>query len=120
MAETLSMDMVNALEQLLKEKAADWLWKGATVSNVVEKLSVFDHFLTYIGNIDLLAALFVPNRALFTLRVSDNVLVIELTLNFILLFHLVECLYVKVRVIQAKDFKSKLSSILVKGLLNLA
>ena len=119
MREALGVDVVDTLEHLLEEVTADGLSEGARVGNVVEKLTSWDHFLSDVGNLDLLSTLLVPNCVLLEFKVFDDVLVVELGGGIDLLLQELEGLVIEVRVVQAEDFQGVLRAILGSSELNL-
>ena len=85
MGETLGMDVVNRLDQLLGIVSDDALLEGARIRNVIEKLTPMHQLTDNVGDLNLLAIFLVPHGVLIELIVLYNVLVVEClhTLNLV-------------------------------------
>lgn len=77
MSETLCVDVVNGLDELLGVVAHNSLVEGAGVGDVVEQLTAMDKLANDVGNLDLSATLFVPDSILVKLEIFHDMLVVE-------------------------------------------
>ena len=77
MGETLGVDVVDGLDQLLGVVAHDALLERARVRHVVEELATVDQLADDVGDGDLISILLVPDGVLVELEVLDDVLVVE-------------------------------------------
>jgi len=76
-SETLCVDVVNGLDELLGVVAHNSLVEGARVGDVVEQLTAMDKLANDVGNLDLSATLFVPDSILVKLEIFHDMLVVE-------------------------------------------
>ena len=77
MSETLCVDVVNGLDELLGVVAHNSLVEGARVGDVVEQLTAMDKLANDVSNLDLSATLFVPDSILVKLEIFHDMLVVE-------------------------------------------
>lgn len=77
MSETLCVDVVNGLDELLGVIAHNSLVEGAGVGDVVEQLTAMDKLANDVSNLDLSATLFVPDSILVKLEIFHDMLVVE-------------------------------------------
>ena len=77
MSESLCVDVVNGLDELLGVVAHNSLVEGARVGDVVEQLTAMDKLANDVGNLDLSATLFVPDSILVKLEIFHDMLVVE-------------------------------------------
>lgn len=77
MGETLGVDIVDGLDQLLGVVAHDALLERPRVRHVVEELATVDQLADDVGDGDLISILLVPDGVLVELEVFDDVLVVE-------------------------------------------
>ena len=77
MRETLGVNVVDRLDQLLGVVPDDALLEGARVGHVVEKLATVDQLADDVGDLDLLTIFLVPDGILIELVVLDHMLMIQ-------------------------------------------
>lgn len=77
MGETLGVDIVDGLDQLLGVVAHDALLERPRVRHVVEELATVDQLADDVSDGDLISILLVPDGVLVELEVFDDVLVVE-------------------------------------------
>ena len=77
MGETLGVDIVDGLDQLLGVVAHDALLERPRVRHVVKELATVDQLADDVSDGDLISILLVPDGVLVELEVFDDVLVVE-------------------------------------------
>lgn len=77
MRESLRVNVVNSLDELLGVVAHNLFVEGARVGNIVEELATMDKFAHDVGNLHLLTILLVPDGAFIELEVFDDMLVVK-------------------------------------------
>ena len=105
--ETLSVDVVNRLDQLLRVVTHNALIEGARVGYVVEELTTVDKLADDVGDLDLLAILFLPDGVLVEFVILDDVLVVEGLHRLNLVLQQLEGPLAELWVIQTEDFDGK-------------
>lgn len=75
--ESLSVNVVDGLDELLGVVAHNLLVEGARVGNIVEELASMDKLAHDVSNLHLLTILFVMDGAFIELEVFDDMLVVE-------------------------------------------
>ena len=119
MGETLGVDIVDGLDQLLGVVAHDALLERARVCHVVEELATVDQLADNVGDLHLLAILLVPRRTLVELEVLDDVLVVQRLDRLHLIAQQLEGALVELWVIQSENLDGKLGTLRVRAQLDL-
>lgn len=112
MGESLRVDVVHRLNELLGVVSDDSLVEGARVGYIVKQLTTVDKFADNVGYLDLVTVLFVPHGILIELEILHNVLVIQSLNRLDLISQQLESSGVEVWVIKSEDLYGIFSTIL--------
>lgn len=110
--ESLCVDVMHRLNELLGVVSDDSLVEGARVGDIVKQLATVDKFTDNVGYLDLITALFVPHGILVKLEILHNVLVIQSLNRLDLVSQQLESSGVEIWVIKSEDLNGIFSTIL--------
>ena len=119
MCNTISVHVVDCLQKLFEVVAADFLWEGTSVSDIIEEFSAGNLFLHDIGNSFRLLAVHLKLRALFRFHAAHHVFVNQPRGCVELLEHVLQCLLTCPRVAMVKNLDGYFLAIRAGGRVHL-
>ena len=116
--ETLGVNVVNRLNQLLSIVAHDALLEGARVRHIVEKLTSVHQLTHNVSHLDLLAIFLVPNGILIELVVLHHMLMVQRLHTLHLVFQQLESPLIEFWIVQSENLDSELLTLGVSAKFN--
>jgi len=111
MRETLCVDVVDCLDELLGVVAHNALLEGARVGYIVKELTAWDKLAHDVGNLHKIAILLLPGCILVEFVVLDDVTVLKTLHRLDFILEQLEGSLVKLWVVQAEDLDGVLVAV---------